>query len=327
MSRDIPTLSMTVLKAIAKQPLKHLQVEKIPKSFAICPEGMREAAAQKLVDYISEAGRMTDEVPLMFPQSSTSVSIKNSKLSGKYIHAIVQHCPNLRCLDVSGCFQVTDEVVEKILRECTNLEILNFRNCRKVTDISLLTHINILGQHLVMLNIGGNFNITSNGLKSFLQTFPNMTVLQELCIGGLPINDEILQIIASKYTSLKTLNIAYAVVTERALRALLASGLGDIVERLNVGWITVNANGDTLSLDFFDYVAHNCPRLQEVDISGNRNINLSGLQQWIDFKIYQGEGARDGSVALRKIVAKFTCVAKSQLDQLASNYIGVSIEG
>lgn len=327
MIRDIPTLSMTVLKAIAKQPLKHLLVDKIARSFTICPEGQREAVAQTLVDYISEAGRMTDEVPLMFPQWSTDVSIKNSKLSGKYIYGIVQHCPNLKYLDVSGCFQVTDEVIEKILQECIHLQILNFRNCRKVTDISLLKHIHNFGQNLVVINFGGNFNISINGLKSFLQTFPNMSQLQELHIGGLPINDEILQIIASKKCELRALNIAYATVSERAMRALLANGLKDTIEKLNIGWITVNSNGDTLSLDFFDYVAHNCPRLNEIDISGNRNATLSGLQQWIDFKIYQSEGDRDTSVALRKIIAKFTCMSKAQLDQLASSYIGVIIEG
>jgi hypothetical protein len=64
MLREIPTLHVTVLKAIAKQPIKYISEARLKKAFAIGPKDCVQTfdIAQVLVDYITEAGRLTDDV-------------------------------------------------------------------------------------------------------------------------------------------------------------------------------------------------------------------------------------------------------------------------
>ena len=56
MIREIPSLSMTLLKLIAKAPTKYISSDSVERAFKICPNDKKESSAQTLCDYIAEAG-------------------------------------------------------------------------------------------------------------------------------------------------------------------------------------------------------------------------------------------------------------------------------
>ena len=285
MIREIPTLTITLLKTIAKAPVQYIDSKSIERALKIFPEICKEKVAQLLVDYISEAGRMTDDVQILFPITSMNISVRNSKLSGKYVvNNIAVKCQNLIDLDVSGCFQVMDETIFQILSNCTYLEILNYRNCRKVTDISL-DHVCSYGKSLISLNAGGNFNITGGGLKRFLISHRTLDKFKDLHLSGLPLTEEHISLITRRCNRIVGLSIANMNISE----VLLKNSINTLklrLEKLCIGWTTINNNGDQLSNSFFDFLANSCPCLIELDVSELRLLPVSVIQDMIDIKIY-----------------------------------------
>ncbi len=87
MSREIQPLFITVLKNIAKQPLKHITEATVERAFSktniALIETLNVDIVQVIVDYVSEAGRLTDDVvPAHLFTGKSDISFKNSKISG-----------------------------------------------------------------------------------------------------------------------------------------------------------------------------------------------------------------------------------------------------
>ena len=222
MLREIPTLHVTVLKEIAKAPTKFVSEARLKKAFAI---GLKQQLtdqfdlAQVLTDYITDAGRLTDDVlpPSLFKAGRTTLSLKNSKISGKYIKKIIDNvCFSLLVLDVSGTFQVDDNTVQYILQNSKNLKSLSIRNCRKITDKSL-DFIVQFGNNLTSIDLGGCINMSYEGLNKFVQ-HKKMSHLLELNLSGLPIQSDTLSLISSCCVELTSLGIGYADIGEMSLR-------------------------------------------------------------------------------------------------------------
>jgi hypothetical protein len=162
MSRDIPALSTIILKEIAKTPGKYVTEAGFARANRMPTRGFD--LAQVIVDYVIEAGRLIDDaVPVCIFANRTSVSLKNSKISPVYINKVIARCPNLVNLDLSGTFLVDDECVQMIFRQCPMIENIGIQNCRKLSDLCLQT-IAASGSKVTGLQLGGNFNITMDGL-------------------------------------------------------------------------------------------------------------------------------------------------------------------
>lgn len=225
MLREIPTLHVTVLKEIAKAPTKFVSEARLKKAFAIGPRQQLAEQfdlAQVLTDYITDAGRLTDDVlpPSLFKAGRVTLSLKNSKISGKYIKKIIDNvCPSLFVLDVSGTFQVDDNTVQYILQHCKNLKCLSIRNCRKITDKSL-EFIVQFGNNLTSIDLGGCINMSYEGINKFVQ-HRKMSHLLELNLSGLPIQSDTLSLISSCCVELTSLGIGYADIGEMSLRYAL----------------------------------------------------------------------------------------------------------
>lgn len=133
--REIPLLRVTLMKLIAKAPKKYISEEAMESSLGIMPDNQHDSVIQELIDYITDAGRMTDDVipPNVFRSSLRTLSLKNSKVTSKYMQRVVERCQDIRMLDLTGCFQVDDDAVAFILKSCSKLESAIFRNCRKVS--------------------------------------------------------------------------------------------------------------------------------------------------------------------------------------------------
>lgn len=222
MLREIPTLHITILKEIAKQPTKYVSEQFLKKAFAVGPRkqmGEQFDMAQVLIDYITDAGRFTDDVlpPSLFTAGRKALCLKNSKISGKYIKKIIDNvCSELLILDVSGTFQVDDSTVQYILKSCKELKTLSIRNCRKITDKSL-EFIVQLGNNLISVDLGGCINMSYEGINKFVQ-HKKMAALLELNLSGLPIQSDTLSLISGCCVNLTSLGIGYADIGEMALR-------------------------------------------------------------------------------------------------------------
>ena len=99
MSRDIPKLSTIILKDIARHPVKFLSATDINYNSPVYTKiAGNFDIAQVLIDYITEAGRLADDVmPVnLFQKERTHLTLKNTKLSPKYISKIIEQCTQLQ---------------------------------------------------------------------------------------------------------------------------------------------------------------------------------------------------------------------------------------
>ena len=126
----------------------------------------------------------------------------------------------MQSLDVCGCFQVDDAVLVDILTRCSQLKYLDIENCRKISDKGVDALVGSK-RKLDSINIGGDFNITSTGLKKFITSFPHLRNLRHLHVSGLDINDSIIYSIVDYCKDLESLSISFADISEAALNTLL----------------------------------------------------------------------------------------------------------
>lgn len=285
--REINPLSVFCLKQISKAPSTHIDDLKWHKAFSPYPISLRNKVSQDLIDYITDAGRMTDAViPLDgYNSDIVELSLKNSKVTENYLLDAIKRCPNLASIDVSGCLLVDDNVLKRILQICPSLINVQIRNCRKMTDASagcLITHCKMLRR----INMGGNANMSPDGLLNLVRNHPNNKNFEELYLSGLPITEEILQAVVECCPKLAEISIGYAIITDNVLRNFLQS-IGPRLQRLSISWMTAFDANDSVSSDILEFIASTCPRLTSLDVSGLRNITVQSIQQFVETKKMQ----------------------------------------
>jgi len=214
---------------------------------------------------------------------------KFSELPGKYMKSVVNGClRSLKILDLSGCFQIDDDALVDVLNRCESLTYLDVENCRKLSDRCIDALINSK-RRLEAINIGGDYNITPQGLSRFINRYSGLEDVKVLHISGLCINDEIIYGIIKRCVSLTVLGISYADISETALSALLDK-FGSQLEKLNLSWLgnmTPNVHGVIHGGTLSDMISSKCPKLTELDISGIKTVHLPNISNLLDFKIQQ----------------------------------------
>lgn len=175
-----------------------------------------------------------------------------------------------------------------MLEQCPNLIEINARNCRKLTDtfLSELTKQNTAT--ILLLNIGGNFNFTDEGVRSFLEAYRPMARVQELVLSGLSVRDDTVLILSKRCKSLKSLGLGYLDLRESTLLEIFAK-IGSGLERLDLSWpsttpVCYNAQPSCVML--IDVLVRYCPNLVDVDVSGNRNFAVADVMELIERKLY-----------------------------------------
>ena len=290
-ARDITDLSTICLKVIAKSPTDFISEKSLKRAYQSYANSLINTTSQLLIDYISDAGRMTDDVfPAdAFATERTSLSLKNSKISAKYLLEVLKRCPKLKHLDISGCFLIDDDVVSNILDLCPQIQSFCIRNCRKITDHALV-QISLKAAHLTALNIGGNINVSDKGLQRFVREYRNVQVLEELHLSGLPITENLLKLLAQNCKSLQILSIAYAIISPPMLESFMVV-VGRGLKYLNVAWVeamiapyTTEATTLNTDLDYIDIIRRHCPLLVSLDVTGMKNINFMALSQLLEYK-------------------------------------------
>lgn len=285
--REVPTLILTCLRCISKQPAAHLTEEAITRALSSASEQTRSVISTIVVNHVTDAGRYVDDaIPVsLFDTRSLTIDIKNSKVSAVYIRRLVDRSPELEELNVSGCFQVDDDIVSYIIQKCRKLAKLNIQNCRKLTD-RCLNDLSQSGLPLRALDIGGNMNMTEQGVIQFLRTFPRSQSILELNISGLPVTESVVDTLVDRCRSLETLGIAYAMVKEENVKHLLKH-LGKNLRSLNIAWLPCDDSVDTYTFGFFEHLNTSCPLLVTLDLCGIRTVTAATLQKFLEARAIQ----------------------------------------
>jgi hypothetical protein len=177
-----------------------------------------------------------------------------------------------------------------IVQKCPSVKYLNIRNCRKISD-KVLNYLSRNSSNIVSINLGGDINITLEGIKQYLQS-NSSSKLTELHLSGLMITEEIITLLSEKCLNLTKIGINYACINESCLRNFLDSELGRNLTLLHIAWIStpgftsqINAQPEQtqISSDFFtEFLPYRCPVLEELDASGIKNVNSSTIQQYLE---------------------------------------------
>jgi hypothetical protein len=284
MYREIPPLSTACLKSISKAPGASINEKLYREILTRYSIQLVDRVSQDLINHITESGRMADYIlPIIaFNSNRKSLSLKNSKITGPYLIEIIQQCPHLTSIDVSGCLMIDDNYVMKFLQLCPQLETIEIRNCRKLTDDALQSLIT-LAPRVVHINIGGNFNMTDHGVLALIQTHSNRQNFLSLNISGLPITEQTLTSLSLHCPALRSLGIGYAIITEALVRNYLEQ-CGSKLEALCISWLTPPYSLEGVSLDLLDHISKCCPRLHTLDISGLKNITSTAISSLVDSK-------------------------------------------
>lgn len=308
-SREILPLSTLLLKAIAKKPNIYIlsqeddihRLQKLYESFTNTHNSIIIKSSKKsiqdiidffqiLIDTITEAGRLTDEVfPVKYFEifgNANTLCLRNTKLSGKYIRSIIDICPHLSYIDVTGSFQVDDETITYMLTNLKNIETLKLRDCRKITSKTLLS-IQQANKILKNLDIGGNINIDVTSIHNFLLNYQHIAILHSFHVSGLRFNDlsltTYMKVLASP-SIIREIGMAYADVSSAVFRKFLLT-IGSSLEYLNISWLSTTvgiANKPVQGALISQYIIESCLNLQELDICGHNSFSVSDIISMID---------------------------------------------
>jgi F-box/leucine-rich repeat protein 2/20 len=163
----------------------------------------------------------TTLVPLQFFHIGiTQLSLRGARVDNIFFKRLSVEGPNLRLLDLSGCFRISDEGLSHVLKACSELTEISLENCRKLTDASLVA----LADHtkkLKAFNVGGNFNMTLDGIHILLDTHENHAKFAEVHISGHAATDATLNLITDRCKKLRGLSVGYSNVTDAGMMAML----------------------------------------------------------------------------------------------------------
>jgi hypothetical protein len=69
--------------------------------------------------------------------SLTTLAVSQCHITDITLTALAMHCPNLSCLDLYMCSEVTDEGVITLSQQCLYLKNINLTSCPKITPAIL----------------------------------------------------------------------------------------------------------------------------------------------------------------------------------------------
>jgi anti-anti-sigma regulatory factor len=204
------------------------------------------------------------------------------------------HCPNMLCLNMSGCSQVSNAVIRSILQGCPHLEELRVDQCLRITDAAFdamqSPFHSLLGcASLKVISLQGCPQITGH-IVSFLNKMCRQLQVLNLAQCKQIENPSIKHVF--EHRQLKSLNLRFVNTLDDSVFSHLVHNLdlvegvsaGSPLERLDVGssQITDSSMGRLCSLTRLidikmpwcqlitdvgiDRLASSCPLLQSVDI-------------------------------------------------------------
>ncbi|KQK06154.1 F-box protein SKP2A isoform X2 [Brachypodium distachyon] len=147
---------------------------------------------------------------------------RSFRLTDRSLYALAQGCPRLTRLNISGCSSFSDSALIYLSCHCQNLKCLNLCGCVKAATDGALQAIARNCVQLQSLNLGWCEDITDEGVTSLASGCPDLRAL-DLC-GCVLITDESVVALASGCRHLRSLGLYYCQnITDRAMYSLANS--------------------------------------------------------------------------------------------------------
>lgn len=273
------TLRGFCLKRIAKDPVACLTEDVINQAKSRKLNFLE--AADACIFTVTDAGKMSDSIPvgLFEDKRRSKLSIRNSKLTDTRIRRIIDVNEKIEDLDVAGVLSVQDDTIRYALEKCKALKALDVTNCRKLTDRAF-QHIEESPTNLIVLRVGGNFNMSSAGLWSLLGNSKKASRLEELRFSGMDVTSTLLSRFSSHCRGICSLGISYSNLDDAMLASIITL-LAPSLEALCISW-----NEKLTSNDLLDSLAM-LPRLQQLDVNGLKSVTFPLLQDFLNKRIMQ----------------------------------------
>ncbi|KAL3638875.1 F-box protein skp2a [Castilleja foliolosa] len=144
---------------------------------------------------------------------------KSFHLTDRSLYALARGYPDLVKLNISGCTAFSDSALGYLTGFCRNLKILNLCGCVKATTDRALKAIGYNCNKLQSLNLGWCDRVGDEGVKSLAYGCPDLRAL-DLC-GCVLITDESVVALANNCLHLRSLGLYYCQnITDRAMYSL-----------------------------------------------------------------------------------------------------------
>ncbi|NP_001142165.1 F-box protein SKP2A [Zea mays] len=147
---------------------------------------------------------------------------RSFRLSDRSLYALAHGCPQLTRLNISGCSSFSDVALVFLSSQCGNLRCLNLCGCVRAASDRALQAIACYCGQLQSLNLGWCDGITDKGVTSLASGCPELRAV-DLC-GCVLITDESVVALANGCLHLRSLGLYYCQnITDRAMYSLAAN--------------------------------------------------------------------------------------------------------
>ncbi|XP_072999294.1 F-box protein SKP2A isoform X1 [Typha latifolia] len=147
---------------------------------------------------------------------------RSFKLSDLSLYALAHGCPHLTKLNISGCSSFSDSALEYLTSHCKSLKNLNLCGCVRAASDRALQAIACNCNQLQFLNLGWCEGVSDKGVISLASGCPDLRTL-DLC-GCVLITDESVVALANCCPHLRSLGLYYCQnITDRAMYSLANS--------------------------------------------------------------------------------------------------------
>lgn len=229
-----------------------------------------------------------------------ALSLYNATLSENTIEAMVE-CrvgEYLAVLDLSGVHGLSDDLLQRILPGCTNLQRLGLKNCRRITNKTL----ELVGKHLKQLDtidIGGSFNLTTEGVIEMIPQLPNLV---ELHVSGLNWSNESLKEVTA-LREWKALSLGFCMrFTAAEFRNNLLPLAGSIVS------LAIPFCENIVDNALLGALGRNLPHVRYLDLRGNNSLGT--LTGW-----YDGRASADLPTQPLTVLGRYSGLSEASVDE------------
>ncbi|KAL8481879.1 hypothetical protein ACS0TY_028142 [Phlomoides rotata] len=144
---------------------------------------------------------------------------KSFRLTDRSLYALAHGCTELVKLNISGCSAFSDSALGYLTGFCPKLKFLNLCGCVKAATDRALKAIGFNCHQMQSLNLGWCDRVGDEGVKSLAYGCPDLRAL-DLC-GCVLITDEGVVALANNCLHLKSLGLYYCQnITDRAIYSL-----------------------------------------------------------------------------------------------------------
>ncbi|GJM88639.1 hypothetical protein PR202_ga04724 [Eleusine coracana subsp. coracana] len=186
---------------------------------------------------------------------------RSFRLSDRSLYALAHGCPRLTKLNISGCSNFSDTALIYLTCRCKKLKCLNLCGCGKAATDRALQAIAENCVQLQSLNLGWCEDVTDKGVTSLASGCPDLRAL-DLC-GCILITDESVVALASGCPHLRSLGLYFCQsITDRAMYSLANSRVNSKHARLDK--VKKKEDGGLANLNISQCTALTPPAVQAV---------------------------------------------------------------